>query len=299
MHPQIIRDKPGSCPICGMTLVPLVTSDATENHQHPTSAFFLLPERRQAIGLTTTEVQEKPLAQEVRLPGRVAFDADLYITENEYVTGLQSGNEAEVMQAIEKKLRRLGLSDEEFSQLKKMRKADASLFLPRPSGPIWVYASVYESDLPAVTKGMRAEIGPPNNKSFLLEGEVKSVEPILDATTRTATARIFVPNIPQAIRPDTYVDVVLKKDLGEHLAIPFDAVIDTGTRQIVFVDLGDGYLEPREVTLGMKAGDDYPVVSGLVVGEKVVTSAHFLLDSESQIQAAIKKFGEVKGGHPH
>ena len=130
-------------------------------------------------------------------------------------------------------------------------------------------------------------------------GEVKQIEPVVDPVTRTTQARILILSSDQPIKPETYVDVILKKDLGEMLSVPADAVIDTGMRKIVFVDLGEGYLEPREVTLGEKAGANFPVITGLKNGETVVTSAQFLLDSESQIQSALKQFGEKTKGHQH
>ncbi|OGQ15209.1 MAG: hypothetical protein A3F82_05900 [Deltaproteobacteria bacterium RIFCSPLOWO2_12_FULL_44_12] len=299
MHPQIITDQPGSCPICGMTLVPIIEEKekATE-HKRPEGTFRLTPERRQTIGVKIAEVIQKPLFQEARLPGRVAFDQELYVTQKEYVEALKLGGESELLKTFEKKLERLGLSEDELKALKKTRKVDESLFLPKKDGSFWVYAPVYEADLSWITKEMKAEIGLPSNPNIVLEGVVKQIEPILDPMTRTSKARILVLQSPQLIKPETYVDVVIKKDLGEVLSIPADAVVDTGTRQVVFVDLGEGYIEPRELSIGPKAGTDYPVMKGLEAGEKVITSAHFLLDSESQIQAALKKFGEpIKGHH--
>ncbi|MDP2600566.1 MAG: efflux RND transporter periplasmic adaptor subunit [Deltaproteobacteria bacterium] len=301
MHPQIVSDKPGSCPICGMTLQPVSMPKEKPEEQHKHEGSLLIsPERLQLLGVTTAMVEEKNLFQEARLPGRIAFDQELYITENEYVTGLKVGSEPDVLRTIEKKMKRLGISDLELENLKKTRKADPSLFLPKENGPVWVYASVYEADLFWIAPGMTAAVGVPTDKSLTLEGTVQAVTPIVDETTRTARARILVDRTSVPFKPDTYVDVVLKKDLGVLPAVPASAVIDTGTRQIVFVDWGDGYLEPREVRLGTKAGEDYPVTEGLSAGEKVITSAHFLIDSESQMQEALKKFGEAPGGgHQH
>jgi len=297
MHPQIIRDKPGVCPICGMTLVPVSGGTQDTGHgttDHGEGAFLLTPERRQTIGVTMAKVVKKSLQQEIRLPGRVAYDSDLYVTEKEYVEGLKLGA-GDVLPAIEKKLQRLGISPEEIKTLKKTQKADESLFLPKEKGGRWVYASIYESDIPFVAPGQQATITLSSDKSIFLEGVVKGVTPTLDAMTRTGVARIWVAEPGQNLKPETYVDVTLKKDLGEQLAVPASAMINTGVQEVVLVDLGDGYLEPRVIKIGPKAGSDYPVVEGLEVGESVITSAQFLLDSESQIQAAIKKFG----GHQH
>lgn len=301
MHHQIIRDGPGTCPICGMTLVPVEEESAPDKGKEGT--FLLTPERRQIIGATFATIGMKPLRREIRLPGRVAFDPDLYVTEQEYVTSLKTGVGGELLGAIETKLRRLGISGGEMERMKKSRLADNSLFLPAGEGSYWVYASVYEQELEWIVPGMKAQIALAANASVELEGTLEALTPILDPMTRTATARIRVESPAVSLKPETYVDVTLQKELGSLLAVPANAVIDTGLRQIVFVDLKEGRMEPREVRLGLQAGENYPVVAGLSEGEAVLTSAHFLIDSEAQIQQALKKFGGSggmpMGGHQH
>lgn len=300
MHPQIVSDKPGVCPICGMTLKPVAEAAHTGKGEEelPEGSFLLSPERRQTIGVQTAEVVSKQLVREVRLPGRAAFDSELYTTENEYVSALDSGGN-DLLKIIETKLRRLGISEGELALLKKTRRADVSLFLPKEGGPFWIYASVYEGDFFWITPEMKAEIFFPADPGISFEGMIRQITPVVDPETRTATARIRVEKSAERVKPDTWFNVVLKKEMGTALAIPAEAVIDTGTRQIVFVDLGGGYMAPREVILGTLAGRDYPVVTGLSEGEKVVTTAHFLIDSESQIQAAIKMFGGTPKEHSH
>ena len=301
MHPQIISDKPGTCPICGMNLVPVVSSNDEKQKKMPNGTFVVSPERRQLIGVKTETVSEKPLHRKAVLPGQIAYDQELYVTENEYVEGLKQGNEAEVMQAIVAKMKRLGISDEEIVRMKQTGKADEALFMPRASNPFWVYASLYEIDWNWIQPKMKAVIRVPYDKSIEWEGIIQAVTPILDPITRTAKARILVsPKGEKFFKPETYVDVTVEKDLGNQLAIPESAVIDTGTRQIAFIDLGDGYLQPREIRVGAKAGDDYPVIEGLTAEEKVVTSANFLIDSESQLKAALAQMGEkTPAGHQH
>jgi Cu(I)/Ag(I) efflux system membrane fusion protein/cobalt-zinc-cadmium efflux system membrane fusion protein len=109
-------------------------------------------------------------------------------------------------------------------------------------------------------------------------------------TTRTARARLLFSNSNLTLSPGMYVNVVLQVPLGNQLVVPVSGVLQSGTRQIVFVERGAGYLEPREVQLGPQAGDEYVVLKGLKSGERIVTSANFLVDSESQLQAAIGSF---------
>ena len=307
MHPQIILDHSGSCPICGMTLRPIAGSgEAQPKHAHPDGSFLLTPERRQSIGMKTAPVEKKMLRKEAKLPGKIAYDQELYVTEKEFTEGLKTGATSELLKTIETKMKRLGISDEELKTLRATKKAEESLVTPSDS-ETWIYVTVYESDLGWITPGVAAVISLPQDHHQVWNGIVRQVTPVLDAATRTATARVWIIPSPLegeggvrgALRPEVYVDVMLSKEMGEGLAIPSDAVIDTGMRQIVFVDLGEGYLEPRAVTLGSKAGEETSVVAGLKEGEKVVTSAQFLIDSESQIQMALQQFGEPMKGHSH
>ena len=105
-------------------------------------------------------------------------------------------------------------------------------------------------------------------------------------TTRTVRVRLEVANSGVVLKPGMFVNVELKNNLGKQLTIPATAVLHSGTRELVYLSDGSGRLEPKEVTLGARAGDDYIVVSGLAAGQQIVTSANFLIDSESQLQAA-------------
>jgi Cu(I)/Ag(I) efflux system membrane fusion protein/cobalt-zinc-cadmium efflux system membrane fusion protein len=109
-------------------------------------------------------------------------------------------------------------------------------------------------------------------------------------TTRTVRVRLVFSNSTLTLSPGMFVNVTLQVPLGNQLVIPVNGVLQSGMQQIVFVDKGAGYLEPREVQLGPQAGDEFVVLKGLKEGERIVTSANFLIDSESQLQAAIGAF---------
>ncbi|MGA7063538.1 MAG: FixH family protein, partial [Candidatus Acidiferrales bacterium] len=119
---------------------------------------------------------------------------------------------------------------------------------------------------------------------------VNFMYPQVDMMTRTAHARLVFSNPGLKLTPGMFVNVVLKVPMGKQLVIPTSGVLQSGTRQIVFVTRSDGYIEPREVQLGARAGDDYVVMKGVKEGEEIVTSANFLIDSESQLQAALGSF---------
>lgn len=176
---------------------------------------------------------------------------------------------------------------------------------------IWVQAQVYEADLPHVRVGQAAEAVLPYDPGRKpLRGRVAFVAPVLDPKTRTGEVRIEFANPDLSLRPDAFVDVILRRDLGERLVIPKDAVMDSGTSQYVFVDRGDGYLEPRAVKAGPEvaaatAGAVAAMVvsDGLSEGERVVTAANFIVDSESRLAGAFAAMGSparpaAAGGGP-
>jgi Cu(I)/Ag(I) efflux system membrane fusion protein len=152
--------------------------------------------------------------------------------------------------------------------------------------PVWVVASIYQYELPLVEVGAGAEIETPFLPEGSRRGKVSYINPYLDPQTRTGEVRLSVPNSRGDLKPGMFVDVTLERDLGARLAVPESAVLYSGERRIVFVDLGDGRLAPRDVTLGPKAGDYYEIRSGLKAGEVVVTSGNFLVAAESRIQGA-------------
>lgn len=152
---------------------------------------------------------------------------------------------------------------------------------------LWVLADVYESDLPNVRVGMQAEITVPFLPGRTWRGPVTYIAPTVEEKTRTIKVRVEVANAGGLLKPDMFADVFLKTGLGEGLVVPESAVIDAGDRRIVFLDREGGMLEPREVRLGAKTPGGYQVLSGLAEGDRVVTSANFLIDSESSLKAAL------------
>ena len=147
---------------------------------------------------------------------------------------------------------------------------------------VWVLADIYEYELPVIKLGAQAAISLSYfpGKEFL--SKIDYIYPTLAGETRTAKIRFTLPNPGGQLKPQMFTDVTLKINLGKKLVVPEDAVIDTGMRQIVYVDKGDGNFEPREVSVGLKTDQMVEVTKGLRVGEKVASSANFLIDSEAK-----------------
>jgi len=156
---------------------------------------------------------------------------------------------------------------------------------------VWILADVYESDLATVELGMAAEVTLPYQPGRTWRGTVAFVNPIVEPGTRTVKVRIEVANEDYALKPDMFADVVLRRELGDALFVPESAVLKPGDRQLVFLDRGDGRLEPREIVTGARVEGGYAVLSGITEGDKVVTSANFLIDSESSLKAALSSMG--------
>jgi membrane fusion protein, copper/silver efflux system len=155
---------------------------------------------------------------------------------------------------------------------------------------VWVFAEVFQSDMAQIRTGQGATVTSDAYPDRSFYGRVDFTYPEVDMSTRTVKVRLVFRNPGLKLTPGMFVNVDLKTSLGRHITIPASGVFHTGTRNIVFVDHGGGYLAPRDITLGPRAGDNYAVLKGLKPGERVVTSANFLIDSESQLQAAMGSF---------
>lgn len=334
MHPQIVSDKPGKCPICGMNLEPVeeqaattmgapkehkillyrnpmradVTSPtpmkdemgmdylpvyademaATESEVPGHGSFTLSTARQQLIGVTHGKVESRDLQLVIRTVGQVAYDPDLYQAIIEYRNMVSHpGMETVITNAV-LRLRQLGLSEDMIKEVADATHDPNSLLLPGKE--VWVYAQIYEYELDLVHAGQTAIVTAPSLPGHSYTAKVLAVDPILNATTRTARARILVATPEENLRPQSFVQVKIEVSLGNKLAVPFDAVLDTGEHQIVFVVKEPGAFEPRSVELGRQADGYYEVLSGLEAGDEVVTSANFLIDSESRFRSALAAY---------
>ncbi len=152
---------------------------------------------------------------------------------------------------------------------------------------VWLYADIYEYELPFIRLGQPASIQLAYIPGETFTGRAIYIYPSLNPETRTAKVRFEIPNLHERLKPEMYANVEIKVPLGRKLAVPEGAIIHTGIRQMAILDKGNGYFEPREVKVGSKVDNYYEVLSGLKAGERVVTSANFLVDSESNLKEAM------------
>ena len=261
----------------------------------------------------TLAVAETGVKVEADQPLLTAYSPEVFAAADEYRLALGGANEA-VINAGRRRLELLGLSAGEISRLGDEGGATVTLRSPlagtvleksvlqgqelRPGqrlyrvadlSRVWVEAVLYEDDLALVRVGQPAAVTLASLPGRTLEGEVTLVSPTVDPMTRQATARVELANDDGLLRPGQYAHVRIDIEAApEATLVPREAVLETGDRQVVMLDLGDGRYSPRNVTLGHSASEGrVEVLDGLDAGDRVVTSGQFLLDSEANVQAAL------------
>jgi len=367
MHPQVIQDKPGNCPICGMKLTPIRRPSADAAPGAPgASSIVIDPVTIQNMGIRTDVVRRGPVQRLIRTVGTVEFNEtaladvttkfrgwieqlhvnatgqlvrrgeplfeiyapELYNAQVEYLLALGAGVSGPEREALRRSARRklafFDISDAQIAELERtgeprrtlrvlapqdgfvvekdvvagqMVEAGMRLYRLADLSSVWVYAEFYEQDLPWVRVGQEATV----HVTFLPErqfrGRVAFVYPTVNPQTRTARARLELPNADFLLKPGMFATVELRAvSEADALLVPDMAVLRSGRRNTVFVALEGGRFEPREVTLGVHSeGDVYQVLSGLQEGERIVVSGQFMLDSESRLREAIQKMFPVGG----
>ncbi|WP_298255581.1 efflux RND transporter periplasmic adaptor subunit [Bradyrhizobium sp.] len=241
----------------------------------------------------------------------------------EYLSALNAGATGKELKGARRRLENLATPEPAIRELERTR--DISLSIPwlapqdgeilernavngMRAGPgdvlfriadhqlVWVLLDVAERDLAQVAIGSKVTIKPRALPGRTFTGTVSLIYPHLNAQTRTARIRIEVPNPDEALRPEMYVDAEIETGTPDPvLSVPESAVLDSGARQAVLIDKGEGRFEPREVKIGRRGGGYVEITQGLSEGEAVVTSANFLIDAESNLKAALKGFAEANG----
>jgi membrane fusion protein, copper/silver efflux system len=249
------------------------------------------------------------------------YSPELYAAQLEHLTAVRRVSEgtaetfANLRRASRRRLALLGMSDAQIEELERRGEAWENVPILAPANGyviqksvvegarvesgtlvyriadlsrIWIDAEVYESDLRHVRAGQSVQVELPYLLDRTFEGQVDYVYPTLQGATRTGRVRVVLANPDLELKPNMYATVWFEVDLGKRLAIPDSAVIYTGPRRLVFIDLGEGRLRPRRVKLGVHAESYYEVTDGLRAGDLVVTSGNFLIAAESRIRSAAK-----------
>jgi len=371
MHPQIVRDRPGDCPICGMKLEKRQKGDAAAAHQHapPSTSgrttITIPPERRQLLGVRTEAAREEDVSRDIKTVGRVSIDErrihhqhtkfegyvehlqvsftgqlvqkgdallsihspELVAMQEEYLAAYRAQarlsqsplesvarGSTDLLAAARQRLLLWDIRPADIERLERSGEVRRSLDLHAERGGyvvektafhgmrvtpadtlfkiadlshLWVMADLYEGELPWVRLGQPADVTAVHAPGRMWKGPVTWIAPTVDPQARTIKVRVEIDNPGDVLKPEMFADITLHGDTHRALVVPDSAVIETGGKPLVFVDHGEGVYEPRPIEAGPKNGERIEVLSGLAVGERVVVSASFLIDSESSLKAAI------------
>jgi len=367
MHPMIVVDEPGLCPICQMELTPVKNGSGGGSSQ----TIVIDPATVQKMGLRTASVERRDLVRRIRTvglvgyeePGQVAVNSKtggwvekLYVNqagqsvkkgepllelyspelvaaqeelllavENARTIGASGFADAaksagELLEAARRRLQLWDITPQQIRRLEKSAEVQKTLVLYAPVtgvvsrkqvregefvppgrellevsdiSRVWVYADIYEYEIPWVHEGQTALVQFPF-ASEPVRGVISTVYPYLEAKTRTLKARIDLDNPGLNLKPDMYADVLIEAEPKRDVpSIPAEAVLYSGKRETAFVALGEGRFEPRQVKVGLQDEEGYvEILDGVKLGEQVVTSAQFMLDSESKLREVLQKMLE-------
>ncbi len=274
--------------------------------------FELSLNKQQMIGIKLGRAELKPLFKSIRAPGRIAFDPELYTAQSEYLEALRQWqqiknspladvreNTRQMIRSSKIRLKVLGLSDEQTANLAKRGSQSEGLLVSGKGQDNWIYADIFEVDLPYLKKGLSAQITANFLQGKTLAGEVISIDQVIDPDTRTAKVRIQLNENHPSIRPESYVNITIFAPVGEHLAVPLEAIMDTGRETYVFVKKGEGKFEPRVVTVLLETDKEAAIAAGVKPSEEVVIGGNFMLDSESRLKSVIQGAGSASSAHNH
>jgi Cu(I)/Ag(I) efflux system membrane fusion protein len=365
MHPFIIKDKPGACPICGMTLVRKVAEVQTAGQTQPADMpgkVSLSPTQMVMANVATTEAKEMLLNKEINAVGIVQYDQarqakvtawvagridrlhvntvgsyvskerpvaevyspDLVSAQQEYLLALKSRNQFKnspiqsisqggegLVASARQRLKLMGVKDEQIAALVKAGEPNIRLPIYTPlSGividkvvqvgqyvnvgdtlfniadlsTVWVEVEVYENEFSSIKIGQIVDLFSQSYPGKTFRGKVAFIYPFLDPKTRTVKVRVNIQNPGLRLKPEMFVNAKVKVQLGSSIVVPASAVIDTGQRQVVWVEMKPGMFELRNVKVGVRDGDNIQILSGLNAGEKIASSGGYLIDSEAQLK---------------
>jgi len=370
MHPFIIKDKPGTCPICGMELLKKIDGAADSGAQSPEQKqqaemlghVSMSANQRIMANVATVAAKQATLNKEINAVGIVQFDQsrqakvtawiagridklnvstvgayvskdkpvaeiyspDLLATQQEYLLAVKSREQLKdspipsisqngegLVASAKQRLMLFGVKESQIAELEKAGKPNIRLPIYTPLSGIviekmvqqgqyvntgevlfniadlsrvWVEIDVFENEVPYVRVGQQVEIRSAVEHGAVFNGRISFVYPFHDPKTHTVKARVEMPNPGHMLRPDMFVNAIIRVPLAKGIVVPVTAVIDTGKRQVVWVEMSPGMFEPRDVQAGERIDDKIQILSGLKPGDKVAVSGSYLIDSESQLK---------------
>ncbi|MDD5286320.1 MAG: efflux RND transporter periplasmic adaptor subunit, partial [Desulfuromonadaceae bacterium] len=370
MHPFIIKDKPGTCPICGMELIKKIDSAAEGGAQSPEQKqqadmlghVSLSPTQRVMANVATVEAKQGTLNKEINAVGIVQYDQsrqakvtawiagridrlnvntvgayvskekpvaelyspDLMATQQEYLLAVKSREQLKnspipsisqngegLVASARQRLLLFGVKESQIAELERAGKPNIRLPIYTPlSGTVidkmvqqgqyvntgevlfniadlskvWIEIDVFENEVPYVRVGQQVEIRSAIEHGAAFNGRISFVYPFHDPKTHTVKARVEMPNPGHMLKPDMFVNAIIRIPMVKGIVIPVTAVIDTGKRQVVWVETSAGMFEPRDVQIGERMDDKIQILSGIKPGDKVAVSGGYLIDSESQLK---------------
>ena len=355
MHPQIIRDRPGVCPICGMTLVVIPSSmdmdtmatqiDISSNKQVLANVSTIKIEMesytKEVKAYSTLDFAEdsrKTIA--ARFNGRIEklfvnktgnyikkgealfeiYSPELIQAENDYLLSLNNDqnykmlandNKNSLLNAGKKKLLLFGLTEGQIDKLTQSKEVSPTITYYSPFGgtvlekkvqegmyinegtimfeiadlnTLWNIAEVYESDISSIKVGSKVKVNIASYPDESFDGRVSFIYPVINPQTRTIKIRSVVANAKNKLKPNMYGETYFVSGARTGIAVPMEAVLLTGKRNLVYVKKSQGHFEAREVQLGSKLDGKYEILGGLSVGEEIAASGGYLIDSESQLR---------------
>ncbi len=390
MHPFIIKDKPGTCPICGMELIKKIDAGSGTTEQTPEQKqqaeslgqIAISTTQRVMANVATVVAKQENFAKEINAVGSVQYDqtrqakvtawiagrldklnvaavgahvtkdrpvAEIYSPElvasqQEYLLALRSRDQLKkspipsiaqngegLVASAKQRLMLFGVKEAQITELEKAGKPIIRLPIYTPlSGividklvqqgqyvnvgdviftiadlsKVWVELELYDNEIAAVHIGQAVEIRPSAEPVKPVMGRVNFIYPFHDPKTHTVKVRVEIPNHGLMFRPDMFVSATIKSPLPRGIILPVTAVMDTGKRQVVWVESQPNVFEPRNVQAGERIGDRIQILSGIQPGDKVAVSGAYLIDSESQLRGGGNqsmpgmKMDETKGAKP-
>ncbi len=365
MHPFIIKDKPGACPICGMELIKKQSDAQAATAQKPDEKFgqIALSATQRVMANVATEVAKaQSLSKEINAVGVVQYDQsrqakvtawiagridrlnvnavgdfvskdkpvaevyspELLASQQEYLLAIKSREQLKnspipsiaqngegLVGSARQRLMLYGVKESQIAELEKAGKPTIKLPVYTPlSGvviekmvqqgqyvnvgdtlfniadlsQVWVEVEVYESEFQNIRQGQSVEIRSQSFPGKAFSGRIAFIYPFLDPKTRTVKARVEMANPGMKLKPDMFVNALIKVGLGSAVVVPVTAVLDSGKQQTVWVEKEPGVFEPRRVQVGQRTDDRIQILNGVKAGEKVAVSGAYLIDSESQLR---------------